>query len=162
MLDIRKLTRLLKENCVIPERFSYYGPGSSKEKYGIRWQVPWGKHTAAKLKYNYSAPLSENITKDDVLPVVTVRNPYDWMISMCQHSYTAEWSKIENDSGKNQICPHLVYANSTSIEKWPVEVTVKLGDRYLKFSSLAHLWNEWYSQYERDAEYPVSFYFVFD
>eukprot|EP00804_Cyclotella_cryptica_P006973 CCRYP_007099-RB/>CCRYP_007099-RB protein AED:0.31 eAED:0.31 QI:230/1/1/1/1/1/2/791/345 len=154
------VTRLLKENCVIPERFDYYGPGSSKEKYGIRWQVPWGKHTAAKLKYNYSAPLSENITKDDALPIVTVRNPYDWMRSMCQHSYTAEWSKNEKGPRKKQICPHLVYTNSTSEEKWPVEVTVKLANQYLTFTSLAHLWNEWYAQYEQDADYPVSFDFI--
>ncbi|KAL7511495.1 hypothetical protein ACHAXN_008461 [Cyclotella atomus] len=146
------LTRLLKENCVIPERYAHYGPKASKEKYGIRWQVPWGKHTPAMFIHDYSAPLAANMTKEDALPVVTVRNPYDWMISMCSHTYTARWSMRER--GHANICPHLVYANSTLTELWPVGLTVKLANQTVHFESLAHLWNEWYLQYERDADFP--------
>jgi hypothetical protein len=34
------VTHLLKQNCEIPERREKYGPGQSKESYGMRWQVP--------------------------------------------------------------------------------------------------------------------------
>lgn len=116
--------------------------------------MPWGKHTPAMFIHDYSAPLAANMTKEDALPVVTVRNPYDWMISMCSHTYTARWSMRER--GHANICPHLVYANSTLTELWPVGLTVKLANQTVHFESLAHLWNEWYLQYERDADFPVS------
>ena len=143
-----QVTQLLKANCIIPERYAYYGPKASKEKYGIRWQVPWGKHTPVAERTNYSAPLAVNMTKEDALPVVTIRNPYDWMSSMCKNYYTARWSMREHGSS---ICPHLVFTNGTL-----VEVNVKLADKWLRFDSLAHLWNEWYNQYERDSDFPVS------
>ena len=99
---------------------------------------------------NYSAPLAVNMTKEDALPVVTIRNPFDWMSSMCKNSYTARWSMHEHGSSNN-ICPHLVYTNGTL-----VEVNAKLADKWLRFDSLAHLWNEWYNQYIRDSDFPVS------
>lgn len=37
------VTHLLKQNCEIPERREHNGPHQSKESYGMRWQVPWGK-----------------------------------------------------------------------------------------------------------------------
>jgi hypothetical protein len=37
------VTHLLKQNCEIPERRAKMGPSQSKESYGMRWQVPWGK-----------------------------------------------------------------------------------------------------------------------
>lgn len=43
------VTHLLKRNCVIPERLAKYGPEASKESYGMRWQVPWGKHLTVIL-----------------------------------------------------------------------------------------------------------------
>ena len=96
-----------------------------------------GKHKAAKFRQDYSAPLAPNITNEDALPLITIRNPYDWMISMCEHSYTAKWSRYKK--WKHQICPHLVYTNSTAETKWPVEVTVTLANQELRFGSLAHL-----------------------
>eukprot|EP00984_Skeletonema_dohrnii_P032009 scaffold25359_cov78-Skeletonema_dohrnii-CCMP3373.AAC.1 len=64
------VTRLMKENCVIPERFNKW-PNGSKEDYGIRWQCPWGKHTPANFKNNHTAPKNEEIIKDHCLPIVT-------------------------------------------------------------------------------------------
>ena len=43
---------------------------------------------------------------------------------------------------------------STSEKKMPVELRVKLAEQWLFFDSLAHLWNEWYAQYWRDADFP--------
>ena len=67
-------TRLMKDNCAIPERQNeairlYDQRHITKEMLGIRWQVPWGKHTPVNFKYIHSAPKNENITKDDVLPI---------------------------------------------------------------------------------------------
>lgn len=136
------VTRLMKENCVIPERKEFYGEKATKEMYGIRWQVPWGKHTPAMFKYNHTAPKNEMVNKDSCLPIVTIRNPYNWMSSMCRVSYTARW--------QHRICPHLVDSKSGN----PIQVDVKLAEQWLNFTSLAHLWNDWYAQYERDASYP--------
>ncbi len=148
-----QVTRLLKENCVIPERYEKYGPDASKEDYGIRWQCPWGKHTPANFKYNHTAPKNENINKDDCLPVVTVRNPFDWMTSMCRHPYTTRWERRE--SGKSgEICPHLVQSDTPN--KALVGVEVKLAEKWLHYDSLAHLWTEWYANYYKEATYPVS------
>lgn len=140
------VTRLMKENCVIPERFNKYGPNGSKEDYGIRWQVPWGKHTPPNFKNNHTAPKNENNNKDHCLPIVTVRNPFDWMVSMCNIPYTARWPH-------NKICPHLVTTLPNG-EKIPVGVRVKLAEQWLNFDSLADLWNEFYAQYYRDFKYP--------
>jgi len=140
------VTRLMKENCVIPERFNKYGPDGSKEDYGIRWQCPWGKHTPANFKNNHTAPKNEDTIKDHCLPIVTVRNPFDWMVSMCNIPYTARWPHVN-------ICPHLVTISSKG-RKVPVGVEVKLAERLLHFDSLADLWNEFYAQYYRDFQYP--------
>ena len=59
------------------------------------------------------------------------------------------------EKGKT-ICPHLAYVYSSSGELQPVGLTVKLANQTLSFDSLAHLWNEWYLQYERDVDFPVS------
>lgn len=148
------VTRLMKENCIIPERFNKWGPDGTKEQYGIRWQCPWGKHTPVSLKYEHSAPLNDNMTKDDCLPIVTIRNPFDWMKSMCRIPYTAKWNRREAGI-QGTICPHLVYASKTSDKKiFPVELNARLGEKDLTFDSLAHLWNEWYLQYWRDSGFP--------
>jgi len=49
-------TRLMKDNCAIPERQNeairlYDQRHITKEMLGIRWQVPWGKHTPVNFKY---------------------------------------------------------------------------------------------------------------
>ena len=106
------------------------------------WLATKGKHTNAKNRRNHTAPNNELNNKDDCLPIVTVRNPFDWMTSMCKLSYTAKWSMRER--GKTgDICPHLVYTNSTSEKLVPVQLKVKLAEKWLSYRSLAHLWNEW-------------------
>jgi hypothetical protein len=145
------VTRLMKENCVIPERFNKWGPDASKEDYGIRWQAPWGKHTPANFKNNHTAPKNEETIKDHCLPIVTVRNPFEWMVSMCHVPYTARWP--HGQGSHTNMCPHLVTISSKG-KKEPVGVQVKLAEQWLNFDSLADLWNEFYAQYFRDFEYP--------
>mmetsp|Transcript_21007 Transcript_21007/g.34338 ORF Transcript_21007/g.34338 Transcript_21007/m.34338 type:complete len:172 (+) Transcript_21007:207-722(+) len=70
------------------------------------------------------------------------------MKSMCTIPYTAKWDMHERGT-PGEICPHLVTS-----KKLPVGLKAKLADQLLPFDSLAHLWNEWYAEYWRDADFP--------
>jgi hypothetical protein len=137
------ITVLLKQNCVIPARAALYGADATKEKLGMRWQVPWGKHTPARYKTQHHATHASDIAKDDILPVVTIRHPWTWMQSMCKNPYSARWSHWKK-------CPNLLQEDGVS---WN-NVTVKYGAAVESYQSLAHLWNDWYRQYVHDADYP--------
>lgn len=137
------ITVLLKQNCVIPERAILYGEDATKEKLGMRWQVPWGKHTPARYKTQHAATHASDISKDDILPVVTIRHPWTWMQSMCKNPYSARWSHWKK-------CPNLLQEDGVS---WN-NVTVKYGAAQDHYQSLAHLWNDWYRQYVQEADYP--------
>lgn len=147
------VTRLLKENCQIPERVDFYGWTDTFDKWqmgpydahGMRWQVPWGKHTAARYRDMHSTEHAVEIEKDSLLPVVTIRHPYDWMKSMCGNRYTAKWAHSQGN------CPHLL---KDAASMTPTALTVRYGDYEDSFDSLAHLWNGWYNQYRKEATYP--------
>lgn len=151
------LTHLLKQNCEIPERREHAGPHQSKESYGMRWQVPWGKHTPVKFRNEHSTKQATAINKDYILPVVTIRHPYSWFGSMCKNGYTAKWEhrkiKYHPDSSSpvhHNDCPKLTQhgpSSSSQNPPWnPVTVTYaeQRTDHHL---SLAHLWNDWYAYY---------------
>jgi len=80
--------------------------------------------------------------KTATMPVVSIRDPYQWMQSMCENQYSVvspHWPKY---------CPNLV-AKGKPI---PVNIMYSLKD-IVEFPSLAHIWSEYYSQYGR-ADYP--------
>lgn len=140
------VTHLLKQNCEIPERRQKSGPNQSKESYGMRWQVPWGKHTPVKFRKLHSTKKAADIRKEYILPVVTIRHPYSWFGSMCKNGYTARWDHRRTNKkgdGKPKNCPNLKHGDTA----WnPVTVTYaeEREDHHL---SLAHLWNDWYAYY---------------
>lgn len=143
------VTHLLKKNCEIPERRLKVGPNQSKESYGMRWQVPWGKHTPVKFRKLHSTKKAADIRKEYILPVVTIRHPYSWFGSMCKNGYTAKWDHRrtpKKGDGKPKNCPSLKYGDSPKTAWNPVTVTYaeKREDHHL---SLAHLWNDWYAYY---------------
>ncbi|CAB9516556.1 expressed unknown protein [Seminavis robusta] len=139
------VTHLLKNNCKIPERVEKYGIDASREAHGMRWQVPWGKHSPAKYKAEHSTEMAKAINKEWIMPVVTIRHPYSWMHSMCKNGYTAKWPH----GRKGQNCPNLKPRG-----QWN-EVTTKFANGRTEYSdSLAHLWNDWYKMYIDDAKYP--------
>jgi len=105
-----------------------------------------GKHTPAKFRNEHSTARAAEINKNHVLPVVTIRNPYTWFQSMCRNSYTAKW-----DHNKRR-CPELRIAPNG---EWNNPVTATFADkREDHHKSLAHLWNDWYSYYVDQADYP--------
>ncbi|CAJ1939117.1 unnamed protein product [Cylindrotheca closterium] len=141
------VTHLLKQNCEIPERREKCGPHESKECYGMRWQVPWGKHTPAKFRNQHATEKAQKIKKEYILPVVTMRNPYSWFKSMCHNSYAARWRHGKQDTN----CPKL---KDPDVQRWN-PVTVRYGEgREDDHASLAHMWNDWYGYYLNDADYP--------
>jgi hypothetical protein len=96
----------------------------------------------------HSTKKANAIAKEYILPVVTIRNPYTWFLSMCKNGYTAQWEHGQ----KPPDCPMLRMTPES--ESWnPVDVTFA-DNRQDHHLSLAHLWNDWYSYYVDQADYP--------
>lgn len=129
------LSQLLQHNCAIPEGVEKKG---RKGGHGMDWQVPWGKHTPAIFRSTTRTKRDEGIPEENVLPVVTVRHPYDWMMSMCRHAYTAKWKRNAEN------CPNLYDGNGVTARFSP-------GDSH--YSSLPAMWNDWNNHYY-NATYP--------
>jgi len=145
------VTHLLKKNCEIPERREKHGPKQPKESYGMRWQVPWGKHTPVKFRSIRITEFAKKmgIRNEYILPVVTIRNPYSWFGSMCKNGYTAKWDHTitrKKGDGIHRHCPDLKQGSRPNDPWNPVTATYadKREDHHL---SLAHMWNDWYSYY---------------
>ena len=119
------------------------------------WQVPWGKHRMAEVKWNHTAKDMAKYRKEDVLPVVIVRDPLSWLQSMCTHPYAAKWR-----FGRHH-CPNFI-PNDGDREHFKnlkdvFQVRVKFDQQSsFSFTSLAHLYSEWHQQY-LTADYPVLF-----
>jgi hypothetical protein len=100
----------------------------------------------------------ENQNADDCLPIVTIRNPFTWMKSMCKIPYSAIWDRSDGGTGGKDVCPHLAYADGRPSTEGrgisPVALEYKFSGHSLSYDSLAHLWNEWYAGYWRDADFP--------
>ncbi|CAJ1950116.1 unnamed protein product [Cylindrotheca closterium] len=159
----------LQQNCRFPNRrhsrhnrrhnrdTQTAGEGNNKNPagnivtnvHGMLNQVPWAKHKMARERFGHT--IDESIPKENVLPVVLVRDPYYWMQSMCKQGYGVRW-----DHNAKKHCPNLVpneydqkrfkrYAslNQTSVPVW-------MGQSYESgphWDSLVHYWNDWYGSY---------------
>ena len=140
------LSVLLEYNCQNIQRIqSSLFRNNSKRGHGNEWEVPWGKHTPASYRTNYTKQ-KKNIkyTFEDVLPIVLIRNPYSWLKSMCRNPYTATWNNMHNTK---LPCPHISTSSSKTNNDNATAVTVQYGAGKLHYQSLIHLWNEWYGQY---------------
>lgn len=129
------MAELLIKNCHMPARMEKYGAVNR----GVRWQVPWGKHTPVDdedFRKTHKTDKDANIEADNVLAGVTIRDPGLWMPSMCRHAYAMHWQK-EKDH-----CPNLLEEDGGLV---PVRID------YAKFTrthaSMVHHWNEWYQNY---------------
>jgi hypothetical protein len=114
-------------------------------------EPPWGKHVLAKYRGNTTLPRMRPIPKESILPVVMVRDPYRWQMSMCKESYEATWMRTAGH------CPLLVpteqdlrEGGSPTVYACPLSTNYTLGDH---FPSLPHYWSEWYRQYLH-ADFP--------
>jgi hypothetical protein len=81
------MAELLTHNCIMPDRMKKHG----KTSKGIRWQVPWGKHTPPgdeEYRNAHRTTKDWNVDSKEIMPVVTIRDPLIWLKSMCKHPYT--------------------------------------------------------------------------
>jgi hypothetical protein len=126
---------------------------------GVRWQVPWGKHSPPLndefRRTHKTKPGDKDIEAHNVLPIVTIRDPYVWMQSMCRHNYGAYWPSetghcpnLIPDERDIKAEPWLKYKKSVPID---VQYSADAGNR--QHDSLVHFWNEWYGDYLK-ATFP--------
>ena len=111
------ITELLTESCSLPRK------GDS-----ALWSVPWGKHNPIEAyhdNYVIEKPVYQQIHKANVLPIVLVRNPVDWMTSMCRQPYSAKWHHNRTH------CPNL---------QEPVQLNLY---RPFKYPNLVQAWLKW-------------------
>jgi len=123
-----------------------------KEILPIRWQVPWGKHRLAKLKWNHTAPDGWGMSnRTNVLPIVVIKDPFTWLQSMCKSPYEAHWKH------RSSHCPNLRRRTEWELDHIPVDpIPVKIvfdANSTEYWDSLLELYNDWYMQYY-NATYP--------
>ena len=107
-------------------------------------QVPYGKHNPirAATEDNYRIP-TKDVYKavknlDRVLPIVMVRNPLDWMESMCQQRFAVSWNQSAggNSTNTQQLpCPSL-----------DTPIHAKLY-RNFNYNNVLEFWEDWNSEY---------------
>jgi len=141
------MSELLIANCHMQPRMDKYGEVNK----GVRWQVPWGKHSPPgdeEFRLHHKTAKDKTVG-NNILPAVTIRDPYSWLRSMCRHKYTAKWS-----SSFDGHCPNLVPSkqdktvdSSLLKDTDSVKVNVKYSDFIRDHDSLVHMWNDWYEEY---------------
>jgi hypothetical protein len=105
------LAELLIHNCRMPNRQKKYG----WKQQGVRWQVPWGKHTPPgdkEYRQAHKTKKDANIDANEIMPMVTIRDPLIWLKSMCKHRYTARWYNPDN-----KRCPNFS-VHTTAVIKY--------------------------------------------
>lgn len=127
------LAELLIQNCQITKRMEVYG----EDQRGIRWQVPWGKHTPVQYREQHVTDTDRDVPLENSFPMITIRDPYRWMLSMCKHVYGARWPHNKT------TCPNIQDAHDTG----PTVVYVKYKQTRVKHKSLPDMWNDWYNNY---------------
>ena len=139
------LAELLWQNCYMVARVQKHGP----TQRGIRWQVPYGKHSPVDdevYRQVHKAQNEQAIETNQVLPIVTIRDPYIWMSSMCRHAYQMSWP-----TSHDHHCPNLVPSpNDAPILRGlsSIPVRVQYGDdKERRHFSMVHHYNEWYGAY---------------
>ena len=62
-----------------------------------------GKHNPPAWRHKtVAAARGEGVIQDDVLPVVIIKDPINWIHSMCKHRYGARWRHTD------EHCPNLI------------------------------------------------------
>jgi hypothetical protein len=136
------MAELLIANCHMPARMEKYG----RINKGIRWQVPWGKHTPPgdeEYRQIHKSSKDKNIDASNILPAVTIRDPVVWLQSMCRHHYAAHFPHMGNSH-----CPDFSLPN--------LSAAVHYAEMTKEHESILHLWNDWYTEY-RTAQFPYLF-----
>ena len=142
------LESLLVRNCRLKLTPKKYG----KKTNGIKYQVPWGKHSPVEWKFKHVAPEFENLDQSHFLPALVIKDPYTWMESMCRHKYAASWRQVSGH------CPNLVPTTPQEKRMISPRDTFQVNVQYhlhnvTHHASMSELYNEWYGNW-LDVEYP--------
>ena len=150
------LYELIAANCANVARLNKYKNGSA----GIRFQVPWGKHSPASYRDSHKTKTERSLTERNFMPVVIIKDPYTWMQSLCRHSYTAVWKH------KGDHCPNLI-PNEVDMSKGFVQneehqqhlmtngipISIHYNPNTTLYNNMADAWNTWNQEYI-DADIP--------
>lgn len=127
----------------------------TREKFTGVYQVPWGKHRPLFFRGRHLAKMFVKFNYKEALPVVVLRDPLQFLHSLCKHPYSAFFRHDKH-------CPNLIPDENDrrSFRVLPdvfkVRVKYDLEKKILKeYTSLIHLWNEWYLDYWNNADFPV-------
>jgi len=129
------MSELLIANCMMPARMKKYGNKSR----GIRWQVPWGKHAPVgdkEYRESHKTVKDKEVDANEIMPMVTIRDPLIWLKSMCRHKYTAKWIGFQD----KENCPNFSMKD--------LKVNVKYDGFIRQYESLLYLWNDYYNEYK--------------
>lgn len=136
------LYTLLMENCQLPNH-----------RFGIIWQVPWGKHTPLSWKHRNFPKHWLSVEHDDTLAMVVIKDPYTWLRSMCRESYNAKWPRSPYHCPnviKTELDEHVRELQSLDMGQ-PVPVYIKYNASHItNHTNLIALWNDWYGAYWKD------------
>ena len=126
--------------------------------HGVLVQVPWHKHWFVDQRATHRIPYLANISLDDVLPIVTIRDPLSWAQSMCTQPYDVEWTETYDKSTRTITKTPPPSCPSPHDETASIRIPKQTGDK--TFSSLFALWNEWYSAYLDAAAAGLNFVMI--
>jgi hypothetical protein len=148
---------LLSETChweVQADSTHNYSSNSNTDTVGHRkphWQVVYGKHNPIQAatedsyripRYPYNS--TNEVPLENVMAIVMVRHPLDWIRSVCKQPFAISWGNNINNTAADDLhqqqhrrlpCPSLdsdVYVNAY---------------KQLHFSNLLDLWNVWNRDY---------------
>ena len=142
------LESLLVKNCRLKLTPKKYG----EKINGIKYQVPWGKHSPVGWRFKHVAPEFEHLDQSHFLPALVIKDPYTWMESMCRHKYAASWRQVSGH------CPNLVPTTPQEKRMISPRDTFQVNVQYHQYNvthhaSMSELYNEWYGNW-LDVEYP--------
>lgn len=116
------LAKMVTRNCVMHKRQAKYG----QKHRGVRWQVPYGKHTPPsneEFRNAHVAKKSDGVVARNVLPAVMIRDPFRWLQSMCGHHYTSRWPRVFPRGDPHYHCPNLFPLGAEKYRLEELEIT---------------------------------------
>lgn len=86
-----------------------------------------------KYRNEHKSKKDWNVDANEIMPVVTIRDPLIWLKSMCKHQYTARWYRPTDQ------CPNF--------NAKPTTTSIKYADFNKRHDSILHHWNDYYQEY---------------
>lgn len=150
------LYELMEANCHNRARMAKY----DKNTHGLRWQVPWGKHSPLSYRASHKAKQGMGLNELNFLAVMVLKDPYTWMQSLCRNSYTARWKHhkkhcpnlIPNDVDKEH---HYVRDDNheKDLQQNGIPISIDYNPNTSHYANMADAWNTWNGAY-MDADFP--------